>query len=80
MKHIVENKEDRDLMWFTQSLGYVHQTATPIFYDLVITTRLQFVIPYSSIPLQELIFASQLYTIHNPKPSYTSIFTTFGYN
>ena len=36
--HTKKNTRHKDLTWFTQSLGYVHQTASPIFYDPVITT------------------------------------------
>ena len=35
--HTGKNTRHQDLIWFTQSLGYIHQTKNPIFYDPVIT-------------------------------------------
>ena len=30
--HTEKNTRHQDLTWFTQSLGYVHQTASPIYF------------------------------------------------
>ena len=66
--HIEKNTRHQDLMWFTQSLGYVHQTTSLIFlwssdYNLITIRN----------PLQLNTAARTNFTSHyennpNPKP------------
>ena len=50
------------------------------YYDPVIITWLQSIIPYSSIPPQEPTLHHNYETTPNPEPFYTSIKPLWGYN